>query len=261
MTLTGAEVISLSEKVVLVTGGARGIGLAIAELAKQCGAKVVSCDLPPDDDGERHVPEEFFELTGDVSREEDCDRFIAETLERFDRIDVLVNNAGVPEVTRRTVKQDLASWKKIMDVNLQGTFMMSRAAARAMVSQGIHGSIINISSVTGLVGFRASNAYGVSKAAVAMLTKTLSADLASRRIRVNAVAPGFIHTAMTVDLHGTTNLEQDAFMQRIPLERFGEAVEIARAVVFLASDWASYITGAVLPVDGGWSAFGGPSDG
>ena len=94
-----------------------------------------------------------------------------------------------------------------------------------------------------------------------MLTKTLSADLASRQIRVNAVAPGFIRTAMTANLHDTTNIEQDAFMQRIPLERFGDATEIAQAVVFLASDWASYITGAVLPVDGGWSAFGGPSNG
>ncbi len=261
MTQVGAAAISLSEKVVLVTGGARGIGLAIARLAKQCGAQVVSCDLSPADDSERHLPEEFFGLKGDVSREEDCDRFIEETLKRFGRVDVLVNNAGISEVTRRTVKQDVASWKKIMDVNLQGTFMMSRTAARTMVSKGIHGSIINICSVTGLVGFRASNAYGVSKAAVAMLTKTLSADLASRQIRVNAVAPGFIHTAMSANLHDITNLEQDAFMQRIPLERFGDAAEVARAAIFLASDWASYITGAVLPVDGGWSAFGGPSNG
>ena len=261
MTQVGAGAISLSEKVVLVTGGARGIGLAVAQLAKQCGALVVSCDLSTADDGERHLEEEFFDLKGDVSREEDCDRFIAETLDRFGRVDVLVNNAGVLEVTRRTVKQDVASWKKIMDVNLQGTFMMSRAAAKAMVSKRISGSIINISSVTGLVGFRASNAYGVSKAAVAMLTKTLSADLASRQIRVNAVAPGFIHTAMSANLHDTTSLEQAAFMQRIPLERFGDAMEVARAVVFLASDWASYITGAILAVDGGWSAFGGPSNG
>lgn len=260
MTQAGAGAISLSNKVLLVTGGARGIGLAIAQLAKQCGANVVSCDLWPNDGDDKHRPEESFRLKGDVSSEEDCDRFIAETLDRFGRIDVLVNNAGVLEVTRRTIKQDVANWKKIMDVNLQGTFMMSRAAAKAMVSQDIHGSIINVSSVTGLVGFRASNAYGVSKAAVAMLTKTLSADLASRQIRVNAVAPGFIHTAMTANLQESTNVEKDAFMQRIPLERFGDAVEIARAVIFLASDWASYITGAVLPVDGGWSAFGGPSN-
>ena len=261
MTQVGADAVSLSEKVVLVTGGARGIGLAIAQLAKQCGAQVATCDLSPADGGERHLPEEFFRLDGDVSKEEDCDRFVAETLDRFGRIDVLVNNAGVLEVTRRTVKQDLASWKNIMDVNLQGTFMMSRAAASAMVDKGIHGSIINISSVTGLVGFRASNAYGVSKAAVAMLTKTLSADLASRQIRVNAVAPGFIHTAMSANLHDTTSIEKDMFIQRIPLGRFGDAAEVARAVVFLASDWASYITGAVLAVDGGWSAFGGPSNG
>lgn len=260
MTQRAAGTISLTGKVVVVTGGARGIGLAIVQLAKQCGAQIVSCDLDHSDDRERQVAGKYLCLKGDVSREEDCDRFIAETLDRFGRIDVLVNNAGILEVTRRTVKQDVASWKKIMDINLQGTFMMSRATARAMVSKGTHGSIINISSVTGLVGFRASNAYGVSKAAIAMLTKTLSADLASRQIRVNAVAPGFIHTAMSANLPDTTSLAQDAFMPRIPLGRFGDTAEIARAVVFLASDWASYITGAILAVDGGWSAFGGPSN-
>jgi len=261
MTQALAGEISLSEKVVVVTGGTRGIGRAIAHLAKQCGARVVTCDLPTASGGEPHCEEEFFALKGDVSIEEDCDRFIDETLDRFGRIDVLVNNAGVLETSRSTVKQDLASWRKVMDVNLQGTFMMSRAAARAMVNREIHGSIVNISSVVGLSGFRASNAYGVSKAAVAMLTKTLSVDLASRHIRVNAVAPGFIHTAMTANLNDATKIEKGAFVQRIPLGRFGDATEIARAVVFLASDWASYITGAVLPVDGGWLAFGGPSGG
>lgn len=260
MTQTRAGEISLSGKVVLVTGGAQGIGLAIAQLAEQCGAQVVSCDLTAVEKAEKDRCRAALHLMGDVSSEADCDRFVRETVAHFGRLDVLVNNAGVLEVTRRTVKQDVASWKQIMDVNLQGTYMMARAAAMAMVGEGIRGSIINISSVTGLVGFRSSNAYGVSKAAVAMLTKTLSADLASRQIRVNAVAPGFIHTAMTANLQHHTKLEQNAFIERIPLQRFGDAIEIARAVVFLASDWASYITGAVLPVDGGWSAFGGPSN-
>ena len=254
-----ADVISLSGKVVLVTGAARGIGRAIAELARQYGAEVASCDLQWDENGERDCPEGVFRLQGDVSKEHDCERFIAETLNRFGRIDVLVNNAGVLESSRSTVRQDLASWKNIMDVNLQGTFMMSQAAARTMIANGIHGSIINISSVAGLAGFRASNAYGVSKAGVAMLTKTLAADLASHGIRVNAVAPGFIHTAMTANLQDATKIDKDAFVQRIPLGRFGDGVEIARAVLFLASGLASYITGVVLPVDGGWLAFGGPT--
>lgn len=257
-TLTGA--ISLAGKVVVVTGGARGIGFAIARFARQCGANVVSCDLAAADEGYPDSAEEFFRLSGDVASEEDCDRFIEQTVDRFGRIDVLVNNAGVLEISRATVKQDLTSWKRVMEVNLQGTFLMSRAATREMVSRGTRGSIINISSVVGLSGFRASNAYGVSKAAVAMLTKTLAVDLASRHIRVNAVAPGFVTTSMTANLSQATKVEQGAFMERIPLGRFGEASEIARAVVFLASDWASYITGAVLPVDGGWLAFGGASN-
>lgn len=260
MTRAKPQEISLADKVVVVTGGARGIGLAIARLAKQCGAEVVSCDILTEAASEADCPEEFLRLKGDVSREEDCERFIEETLERFGKIDVLVNNAGVLEVSRPTVKQDLASWKKVIDINLQGTYMMSQAAARAMLKRNTHGSIVNISSVAGLSGFRASNAYGVAKAGVAMLTRTLAVDLASSHIRVNAVAPGFIHTAMTANLDDVTKIDQGAFIQRIPLGRFGDAEEIARAVVFLASDYASYITGSVLPVDGGWLAFGGPNN-
>lgn len=257
-SLTAGEV-SLSGKVVLVTGGARGIGQAVARLAQQCEAQVVSCDMTPVS-SHSQASGAILNLVGDVSREEDCGRFVHKTVAQFGRLDVLVNNAGLLEVTRRTVKQDLSTWKQIMDVNLQGTYMMAKAAAMAMTDAGIRGSIVNIASITGLVGFRASNAYGVSKAAVAMLTKTLSADLASRHIRVNAVAPGLITTAMTGDLVEKTHVDQAAFLDRIPLQRFGDPDEIARAVVFLASDWASYITGAVLPVDGGWSAFGGPSN-
>lgn len=255
---TAAAKISLEGKVVLVTGAARGIGLAVAQLALQCGARVVSCDISAE--AVEEPDPACLHLTGDVSLEGDCDRFVREAVVHFGRLDVLVNNAGILEVTRRTIKQDVESWKRIMDVNLQGTYMMARAAAAAMVAQGTRGSIINISSITGLVGFRSSNAYGVSKAAVAMLTKTLAADLASREIRVNAVAPGFIHTAMSADLEHNTGIGRNAFTERIPLRRFGETEEVARSVVFLASDWASYIAGAVLPVDGGWSAFGGPSN-
>ncbi len=258
MPLFTAGEISLRDKVVLVTGGAQGIGQAVARLAHQCGAQVVSCDLKSvsaDNDGSETV----LNLVGDVSREEDCARFVRETVAKFNRLDVLVNSAGLLDVTRRTVNQELQAWKRIMDVNLQGTYAMSRAVATEMVEGGTPGSIVNISSIAGLVGFRASNAYGVSKAAVAMLTKTLAADLASRNIRVNAVAPGLIATTMIGDLDQKTHVGRAAFLDRIPLQRFGLADEVARAVIFLASDWASYVTGAVLPVDGGWSAFGGPS--
>jgi NAD(P)-dependent dehydrogenase (short-subunit alcohol dehydrogenase family) len=260
MTQAVSDFVSLSGKVVVVTGGAQGIGLAIAQLAIQCGAQVVSFDLPRESGDAPQGAKGCVCLEGDVSSEDDCKRLMEATQERFGRVDVLVNNAGVLEESRSTLKQNLASWKRVMDVNLQGTFLMSQAAARAMVSQGSPGAIINISSVVGLAGFRAANAYGASKAGVAMLTRTLSVDLAPRQIRVNAVAPGFIDTAMSANIKDNTKIERDAYIRRIPLGRFGEATEIARAVVFLASDHASYITGAVLPVDGGWLAFGGPSN-
>lgn len=260
MTPLPPELISLADKVVVVTGGARGIGRAIVELAKQCGAHVVSCDLLTEAQGEPTGSSDIVSLAGDVSCEQDCHHFIERTLALFGRIDVLVNNAGILEVSRPTLRQDLPAWRKVIDVNLQGTYTMSQAAARAMVDLGIHGSIVNISSVAGLSGFRASNAYGVSKAGIAMLTQTMATDLAPHQVRVNAVAPGFVHTAMTTNLNDVTKIERDAFIARIPIGRFAEAVEIARAVIFLASDYASYITGAVLPVDGGWLAFGGPNN-
>jgi len=258
MTRPTALSVSLDDKVVLVTGASRGIGLAVARLATQCGAQVVCCDILTQDDEELWDPKRQLRLVGDVSREADCERLIGQTVDHFGRIDVLVNNAGILESARSTVKQDLAGWKRVVDVNLQGTFTMALAAARAMIAGGTPGSIITISSVTGLSGFRASNAYGVSKAGVAMLTKTLAVDLAPQQIRVNAVAPGFINTAMTSNLRDDTKIDREAYIGRIPMGRFGDPSEIAKAVVFLASDCASYITGTILPVDGGWLAFGGP---
>ncbi len=258
MTRSNLPTISLAEKVVLVTGASRGIGLAVAGLAVQCGAQVACCDIQAGGISDPAVTENQLQLVGDVSRENDCERLVAQTVDHFGRIDVLVNNAGILEPARSTLKQDLAGWRKVLDVNLQGTFTMALAAARIMADLGIQGSIVNISSVAGLSGFRASNAYGVSKAGVAMLTKTLAVDLAPRRIRINAVAPGFINSVMTSNLRDDTKMDPEAFIGRIPMGRFGDPLEIAKAVVFLASDCASYITGTVLPVDGGWLAFGGP---
>ena len=255
------QLLPLADKSVLVTGGARGIGGAVVQMALRCGARVAVCDIAPRPDDWRNTEMAgvYAWLGGDVSVEDDCDRVVGEATGALGGLDVLVNCAGVVETTRQTIRQDLSAWRRTIDVNLQGTYLMARAAARVMVSRGRGGSIVNLSSITGLVGFRASNAYGVSKAAVAMLTQTLATDLAPQAIRVNAVAPGFIDTAMTSDLHERTNLPREVFVQRIPSGRVGTAEEVARAVLFLASDWASYITGAVVPVDGGWSAFGGPN--
>ncbi len=261
MTKDVDDALSLAGKTVLVTGGASGIGGAVVRMAMRYGARVAVFDIkkPPDDTRIAEAGRACVWLDGDVSVESDCDRVVDQTVAALGGLDVLVNCAGIIETTRQTIRQDLTDWRRTIDVNLQGTYLMARAAARVMASAGRGGSIVNLSSVTGLVGFRASNAYGVSKAAVAMLTRTLSTDLASQGIRVNAVAPGFIDTAMTSDLQERTSLSRAAFVRRIPSGHFGTPEEVARVVLFLASDWASYMTGAVIAVDGGWSAFGGPN--
>lgn len=250
-----------SGRAFLVTGGARGIGFAVAEAAIAAGANVLLFDREPAETkaAAEKLGERAAAFAGDVRDEIGCERAAAEMLARFGRFDVLVNNAGVFEEIRGTAKQDLAAWRQVIDVNLQGSFLMARAAARVMQGQG-DGAIINFASVNGLTGFRASNAYGVSKAAVAMLTQTLASDLASRGIRVNAVAPGFIETPMTEMIFDEGGVDRTPFLRRIPMGRFGVPAEVASAVLFLASPLASYITGTVLPVDGGWCAFGGPGN-
>ncbi len=252
--------IDLNHAVVLVTGGARGIGYAIAELALRCGARVAICDLGTKEvmAAASRLGPDVLGIAADVASEAAGEAAVAKVVERFGEINVLVNNAGVFEDIRGTLKQDLATWRRIVDINLQGTYLMARAAARAMTRDNPANAIVNFASINGLTGFRASNAYGVSKAAVAMLTKTLATDLAPRGIRVNAVAPGFVHTPMTRAIFDDGTIDRDIFLQRIPLGRFGEPAEVARAVVFLASTWSSYIVGTVLPIDGGWCAFGGP---
>lgn len=243
----------------LVTGGASGIGLSVCQALASAGARVFSADLQ--EGVATGVPglsdREIGYLQCDVNSDEDCERAVSHVVRETGRIDILVNCAGIVEKTLKTCRQDMKEWQRVMDVNLAGTFRMSRVAACAMAEAGRGGSIVNVSSVAGLVGFRASNAYGVSKAAVAMLTRTMAADLASDGIRVNAVAPGFIDTPMTRNLDHSTGKGMPQFLARIPCRRFGKASEVALPVVFLCSDWASYITGSVLAIDGGWSAFGG----
>ncbi len=253
--------IDIHGSVFLITGGASGIGLAVAQLAQQCGAKVAISDIDGSaaERAARQLGANVHGIGADISIENDCARAVAETVSRFSKLTTLVNNAGVFEDFAVTTRQDLAAWRRVIDVNLQGAFLMARAAARAFPA-GDGNSIVNVASVNGINGFRASNAYGVSKAGVIMLTKNLATDLAKHGIRVNAVAPGFVDTPMTERIFGDAGLDRRMFLRRIPMGRFGAPDEIARAIVFLASSWAVYITGSVLSVDGGWHAFGGAGD-
>jgi len=250
--------LDFTNKVFVVTGGASGIGRAVVKGAVACGARVAIVDR--NEVAARLLQVEIGDavvaLGADVCIETECVSAVDRTVELLGAPDVLVNSAGIIDVLRGTTRQTLTDWRRVVDVNLQGTFIMSREAARPMIKRGA-GVIINIASVAGIVGFRASNAYGVAKAGVAMMTKTLALDLANKGIRVNAIAPGFIDTEMTRNLEPDLEKKDFSIERRTPLGRYGTAEEAAAVILFLASDLASFMTGAVVPVDGGWIAFGG----
>lgn len=250
--------IDLSGRVALVTGAGRGIGFAIASVLRDCGARLVLNDRSSDSlsDAAGKLGAHSIVLPGDVSDETFCDSVPRLCVESAGRLDILINNAGVAAPVRRTVNQSLSEWQKVIDVNVRGTFLMSRAAARHFSSVR-SGCIVNIASVAGIGPIPASNDYSVSKAAVAMMTRTMAADLGRFGIRINCVAPGFCDAPMLHELLNGDSVAEDASRRRIPLGRFGEPEEIGHAVAFLCSDLARYMTGAIVPVDGGWLANGG----
>ena len=243
---------SFEGKIALVTGGRRGIGRAIAETFARGGALVVIADREL---AEAQVTAaEIAAATGnkavavsvDVANFHSASQMVEDSLAQLGRVDILVNNAGV---TRDTliVRMDESDWDTVLDVNLKGAWNCCRAVVRPMMKQR-YGRIVNISSVSGLAGQAGQTHYSASKAGLIGLTKALAREVGSRGITVNAVAPGFVPTALTDDLPQEL---KDSMMKLIPLGRWGKPEEIAAAVAFLASDEAAYITGQVLSVDGG----------
>jgi NAD(P)-dependent dehydrogenase (short-subunit alcohol dehydrogenase family) len=247
----------LEGKVALVTGGRRGIGRAIALALAGAGAGVAVADAVTDDGRLDGVAKEIGALGRDalavkvdISRAEEVEAMTRAVLDRFGRIDILVNCAGVWIPGRTLVECPEEDWDRVIDVNLKGTFLCCRSAGRVMLGRGA-GSIVNLSSQVGLNPGTGTGAYSISKAGIIMMTRQLALELAQTGIRVNAIAPGVVRTDFNIDLWREPENERRV-AQSIPLGRLAEPEDIARAALFLASDDAAYITGVVLQVDGGW---------
>ena len=249
----------LEGRVAVVTGGARGIGFETGKALSQAGAVVVLADL---DGAAAETSARTIAETGEASFGHGLDvtnpgavtAFADRVRKDHGRIDVLVNSAGIARITPALETSD-DEWRLIMDVNVNGVFWCSRAFGRHMV-EARKGSIVNLGSMSGLIVNRPQSAaaYIASKAAVHMMTKALACEWAQLGVRVNALAPGYIATDMTLQMRARPELF-DTWMAMTPMGRCGEPSEVASSAVFLASDAASYITGAILSVDGGYTAW------
>lgn len=256
-SVVGDIEVSGEHRVAIVTGAASGIGWALSRKFAEAGYAVCLFDIDGDAAKKR-----ASELAGhhegygcDVSDEAQVARAFTAVGERFGRLDVLVNNAGIVGAQEPSTEQDMQYFDRITKVIVNGTFLCSRAAYPAMAARN-SGAIVNVGSVVGLAGFPRKNAYGVAKAGVHSLTRALACEWAAQGIRVNAVAPGYIATSMVQGLIDKGQVDSGRLSRRIPMGRLGKPEEVADAILFLASDSARYITGSILSVDGGWAAFG-----
>jgi len=240
----------LASEVAVVTGAARGIGKAIALALKAEGAYLVLSDVSEEvhktaaeieADGGRAIA-----IIGNVTQSADCEAMVKLALDTYGHLDIMVNNAGVTR-DNLLMRMSEADWDLVMDINLKGTFLCTKACLKTMMKQR-SGKIINIASVIGLMGNPGQANYAASKGGVISFTKSMAKELGSRNIRVNAIAPGFIESKMTEVL---STEARENLQKMIPLGTLGQAEHVAKAVVFLASPDACYITGHVLNVDGG----------
>jgi len=241
----------LDKKIAVVTGAAQGIGEAIAMTLAKEGASIAVIDINPDKAGEvaakikqMGVDSESYKV--DVSNTNEVEETANKIMERFKKIDILVNNAGITK-DNLLIRMSEQEWDAVININLKGVFNWTKACGKVMMKQRA-GSIINISSVIGLMGNAGQVNYAASKAGVIGITKSIAKELASRNVRVNAVCPGYIKTAMTDKL---SEEAKNAILQFIPSKTMGMPQDVANVVLFLASDMSSYVTGETIRVDGG----------
>ena len=241
----------LAGKVAVVTGGGRGIGReTVLALARE-GANIVILDVLENEarataEDARKLGVEAEAYMADVTNSEGIAEVMKTIVERFGRLNILVNNAGITK-DNLLLRMTDEEWDRVLTINLRGTFVCTRAVTRQMLRQK-SGRIINIASIVGQIGNPGQANYSASKAGMIGFTKTVAKELGSRQITVNAIAPGFIRTAMTEKLSPEA---REAMLRNVPLGQYGEAEDVARAILFLAGDDARYITGHVLNVDGG----------
>jgi len=259
---------NVENQVAIVTGAADGIGWATARRLAAGGLSVVIADIRQNEalaraaelgkqyPGKRCPDNPHLGLECDVSNAGAVTATIQTVMQRFGRIDVLVNNAGIGDQAAATIDQSVEAFDKVLAVHVRGTFLLSQAAARVMLKQG-SGAIVNLASIVALAGIPMRNAYSAAKAGIVGMTRSMACEWAAQGVRVNAVAPGYIRTALVDNMQAKGALDVAAIEARSPMARLGLPAEVAEAIAFLASPAASFITGTVLNVDGGWLAHGG----
>lgn len=251
------NMINLEDKVCVITGAGKGFGYELAKKFANLGCKLALISRTKNDliklEKDLNLPSErLFWIDGDVSDPKIIKTFISKTIEKFSRIDVLINNAGM-RFRKEFLEISYNEWQQVMNVNVGSTFLLCQEVGRHMVTQK-YGKIINMASIVGTLGLSELTGYGASKGAIISLTKSLAIEWAPHNINVNVLAPGFCETSYAENFKTKTDL-YNFTIERTPLKRWGTSEDISNACIYLASDMSSYVTGEVLNIDGGWSAW------
>ena len=251
-----SDIFRLDGKIALVTGSARGLGKEIALGLSQYGASLVLADIAyPEKTAEQVAATgaRCIAVKTDISNEAEVKNLSEEATSEFGKVDILINNAGVTQLTYTPTEElPVEEWDQVMGINLRGTFLCCKYLGGSMIKTG-GGNIVNIASTAGIVGVQRAPAYCASKAGVILLTKSLALEWAQQGVRVNAIAPHYLETEFTQGLRDSVKIYK-ALTKQIPMKRFGKTRELVGAILFLASDTSSYVTGSVIPVDGGYLA-------